>query len=93
MTYYQVTGVGYVTGDLGAYGIPVAFVQLERTKAIPQITGDVHIVTRLFDVKDATQVYTVDTKAKSNDVQSSSTAIDTVTALIASQLRRDGVIH
>jgi hypothetical protein len=93
MTYYQVTGVGYVTGYLGAYGIPVAFVQLDTTKAIPQITGDVHMVTRLFDVKDAMQVYTVNTKAESSDVQSSSTAIDTITALIGGELRRDGIIH
>src|SRR5271167_1387749 len=27
--YYQVVGQGYVTGPLGEYGVPVAFVQLE----------------------------------------------------------------
>ncbi len=91
--YYQVTGQGYVTGDLGAYGVPVAYVQLETTPSIPMITDDIHIVTKLFDAQDATLVYAMDTQAKSNDMQSSSSTIDTITGLIADRLRRDGVIH
>ncbi len=85
--YYQVTGQGYVTGDLGAYGVPVAYVQLETTPSIPMITDDIHIVTKLFDAQDATLVYAVDTQAKSNDMQSSSSTIDTITGLIADRLR------
>jgi hypothetical protein len=91
--YYQVTGVGWVTGDLGEYGIPVAFVQLESTPSIPQITGEVHVLTKLFGAKDATLLYSLDTKAKTDDMQSTSSSIDTITALIADRLRRDGVIH
>jgi hypothetical protein len=91
--YYQVTGVGYVTGDLGAYGVPVAFVQLDTTKPIPQITGSVHIITKLFDVNDAKLLYTLDSETKSDDMQSTSSAIETITGEIGSKLRRDGVIH
>jgi len=91
--YYQVTGQGYVTGPMGEYGVPVAFVQLETTTTIPTITGDIHILTKLFDTQDATLVYTLDMQAKSDDIQSTSTAIETITGLIAAQLRRDGVIH
>jgi hypothetical protein len=91
--YYQVTGRGYVTGPMGEYGVPVAFVQLESTTSVPTISGDIHIVTKLFDAHDATLVYTLDMQAKSDDVQSSSTAIETITGKIAAQLRRDGVIH
>jgi hypothetical protein len=93
MPYYQVTGVGYVTGDLGYYGVPVAFVQLDTTQSIPQITGETHVVTKLFSATDGTLLYTQDLKAQSDDVQSSSSAIETVTGLIAQRLRRDGVIH
>ena len=82
-----------MTGELGAYGVPVAYVQLETTPSVPQITGEVHVITKLFDVQDATLVYTIDTQTKSDDIQSSSSAIDTITALIAARLRRDGVIH
>jgi hypothetical protein len=91
--YYQVTGEGYVTGDLGAYGVPVAFVQLESTPSIPMITGQVYVVTKLFTVPDATLIYTVDTAAKSDDIQSSSSAVESIAALIGDRLRRDGVIH
>jgi hypothetical protein len=92
-SYYQVTGVGWVTGDLGAYGVPVAFVQLDTTKPIPQITGSVHILTKLFDVNDAKLLYTLDSETKSDDVQSSSSAIETITGEIGAKLHRDGIIH
>ena len=91
--YYQVIGQGYVTGPLGEYGVPVAFVQLESTTSMPTITGDIHILTKLFDTQDATLVYSLDMQAKSDDLQSTSTAIENITGLIATQLRRDGVIH
>lgn len=91
--YYQVTGQGYVTGPMGEYGVPVAFVQLETTTSIPTISGDIRIVTKLFDAHDATLVYTLDMQAKSDDIQSSSAAVETITGLIAGRLRRDGVIH
>ena len=91
--YYQVTGEGYVTGDLGAYGVPVAFVQLESTPSIPMITGDIHVVTKLFTAPGATLIYTMDTEAKSEDIQSSSSAVESIAALIGGRLRRDGVIH
>jgi len=91
-SYYKVTGVGYVTGDLGAYGVPVAFVQLDTTKPIPQITGSVHIITKLFDVNDAKLLYTLDTETKSDDIQSSSSTIDTITGQIGDKLDRDGII-
>jgi hypothetical protein len=91
--YYQVVGQGYVTGPMGEYGVPVAFVQLESTQSIPQITGQIHVLTKLFDTHDAALVYTVDMRAKSDDVQSTPTAIATLTGLIGDRLRRDGVIH
>jgi hypothetical protein len=91
--YYQVTGQGYVTGDLGEYGVPVAFVQLETTPSTTMLTGDIHVITKLFEAPGATLIYTVDTQAKSDDIQSSSSSIDTITALIADRMRRDGLIH
>lgn len=91
--YYQVVGQGYVTGPMGEYGVPVAFVQLESTQSIPKVTGEVHLLTKLFDTRDATLLYSADTRAKSDDIQSSSTAIATITGQIGDRLRRDGVIQ
>jgi hypothetical protein len=91
--YYQVTGLGYVTSPLGAYGVPVAFVQLESVTPLPTITGDIHLLTKLFDAKDATQVYSLDTQAKDNALASTASTMATLTGLIGDRLRRDGVIH
>jgi hypothetical protein len=91
--YYQVTGVGYVTGALGEYGVPVAFVQLETMPSIPTVTGDIHLVTKLFDSHDAGLVYSLDTRTKDDNLQSTPEAIDTITGLIGDRLRRDGVMQ
>jgi hypothetical protein len=91
--YYQIVGQGYVTGPLGAYGVPVAFVQLESTTPLPTVTGDVHLITKLFDTKDATLLYSLDTQAKGNALQSTESTMDDLTGQIGDRLRRDGVIH
>jgi hypothetical protein len=91
--YYQVTGVGWATGPLGEYGVPVAFVQLDTTPSVTMITGDIHVLTKLFDAHGATLIYTMDTIAKSGDVQSTSSGIESITSQIADRLRRDGLIH
>jgi len=91
--YYQVVGQGYVTGPLGAYGIPVAFVQLESTTPLPTVTGDVHLITKLFDTKDATLLYSLDTQANDNALQSTASTMDDLSSQIGDRLRRDGVLH
>jgi hypothetical protein len=91
--YYQVTGVGYVTGDLGAYGVPVAFVKLDTTASIPQVNGEIHVLTKLYSTPDATLVYTLDTQTKSVNMQSDSDTIETITGQIGDRLHKDGVIH
>ena len=50
-------------------------------------------MTKVFATSDATLIYTMDTEAKSENIQSSSTGVDNLTALIAARLRRDGVIN
>jgi hypothetical protein len=93
VAYYQVVGQGYVTGPLGAYGVPVAFVQLESAKTLPTITGDVHLVTKVFDVRDAMLVYSLDTQVKDNALQSTEGTMDTLTGPIGERLHQDGVLH
>ena len=74
-------------------GIPVAFVQLESTTPLPTVTGDIHLITKLFDAKDATLLYSLDTQAKDNALQSTESTMDDLTGQIGNRLRRDGVIH
>jgi hypothetical protein len=91
--YYKVTGQGYVTGPMGDYGVPVAFVKLDSTQSIPTVSGEIHLITKLFDAKDATLVYMLDTQSKTDDLQSSAIVVDTLTGQIGDRLRRDGVIR
>jgi hypothetical protein len=91
--YYKVTDYGWVTDEMGDYGVPVDFVQLDTTTPLTQITGSVHILSKLFDVKGAKLLYTQDTETKSDDFQSTASSIETVTSQIGNKLRRDGVIH
>ena len=49
--YYQVTGQGWMTGPLGEYGVPVAFVQLETTPSITMLTGNIHVLTKVFETQ------------------------------------------
>jgi hypothetical protein len=93
VAYYQVVGQGYVTGPLGDYGVPVAFVQLESAKTLPTITGDIHLLTKLFEVRDATLVYSLDTQSKDNALQSTSSTMDALTGQIGGRLHRDGVLQ
>jgi hypothetical protein len=53
----------------------------------------VHILTKLFDVNDAKLLYTLDSETKSDDIQSSAFAIETITGEKGSKLHRDGIIH
>jgi hypothetical protein len=92
-SYYKVSEYGWVTSDLGDYGIPVAFVDLDRSNPTTQITSSVHIVTKLFGVNDKKLLYTLDTETKSQDFESTSSSIETITGQIGGRLRRDGVIH
>jgi hypothetical protein len=92
-SYYKVSEYGWVTSDLGDYGIPVAFVDLDTSNPTTQITGAVHIVTKLFGVNDRKLLYTLDSETKTQDFESSASSIETITGQIGDRLRRDGVIH
>jgi hypothetical protein len=92
-SYYKVSEYGWITSDMGDYGIPVAFVDLDRTTPTTQITDSVHILTKLFNVNDAKLLYTLDTETKSQDFESTASSIETITGQIGDKLRRDGVIH
>jgi hypothetical protein len=93
VAYWQVTGVGYVVSPVGAYGVPVAFVDLKTTTPLPTVTGEVHLMTKLYDAKDASLVYSLDTQSKANASQSTTTTMLALSGQIGDRLHRDGVIN
>ena len=80
--------VGY-----GAYGMPVTYVTFQKSPPIMTMNGEVHVLTRLYATRDASLVYTLNTKAKSNDIESTASSIQTIAAPIGDRLRRDKLIR
>jgi hypothetical protein len=91
--YYKATDSGWATGYdglYGAYGVPVIYADFTTSPSITTIKSNVQIQTRVYETKGATVVYKVDTSAK--NLESRDEALATITAPIAEQMRRDGLI-
>jgi hypothetical protein len=85
---YKPTDFGY-----GAYGMPVTYVEFETAPPLTTITSSIHVVTRLYDTRDAKVLYTLDTQTKAQEIDSTQATLVTITAPTAERLRRDGLIH
>jgi hypothetical protein len=85
---YKVTDNGF-----GAYGMPVTYLDFQTAPPLTTLTSSVHVVTRLYETRGAAMLYTLDTKTKSQDIDSTQATLLTITAPTADRLRRDGLIH
>ena len=87
--YYKATGYDY--GYWGAYGVPVVYGEFETAPSVFSISGTAELSSRLFETRDATIVYSLETKAKSFD--SRELAIARITPAITDRLLKDGLIR
>ena len=88
---YKYIASGYDTGFYGAYGLPVDYYQFKTLPSIMNAKGAGHIITRLYETRGASVVYTIDTKVK--DVESSQLGLAMATPAIADRLRSDRLVH
>jgi hypothetical protein len=89
---YEAIGYGYGTGYYyGLYSVPVTYATFETAPPLTEMKGTVHIVTRLYDVRSASLIYSIDTKAR--DLESTSLGLAAITPAIADRLRHDGLIQ
>ena len=88
---YKYVASGYDTGFYGAYGIPVDYYQFKTQPSIINSRGQVHVLSKLYDTRDARLVYTMDTKAR--DIESNQLGLAMITPAIAGRLRHDGLIR
>jgi hypothetical protein len=96
--YYKPTdyGFGYdygYAGGFGGYGMPVVYGEFQEAPALSSIHGEVHVSSNLYETKNATLIYQMDTKGSSKNLDSTADAMLTVSAPIADRLRRDDLIH
>ena len=83
--YYKATDSFY-----GPYGTVVA-ADFRASAPITTVEGEAHIVSKLYETRDATVVYTVDTKVRK--IESRDEGMAAITAPIGKKLRRDGLIR
>ena len=92
--FYKPTGYGYGYGYdpyYGPYGVPVVYGEFVAEDASFTLQRTVVISSNLYETRDATLVYTLDTTTR--DRKSQSEVIDAVTLAIAERLRRDGLVR
>jgi hypothetical protein len=89
---YKATDSGYASG-YGAYGLPVTYVDFQKSPPIMTMNGEVHVLTKLYATRDASLVYTLNISAKSNDIESTASSIQTIAAPIGDRLRRDKLVR
>ncbi len=88
---YKATDAGYATGYYGAYGIPVVYGEFQTAPSITTVTGAVKVITKVYETRGATLVYTVETTAK--NLESRDSALASLAESIAKRLRREGLIR
>jgi hypothetical protein len=92
--YYKATDYGWQSvyaGGYGVYDLPVVYGEFQTAPTITTLNGEVHVQSKLFETHAATLVYTMDTEAKSTNIESSSSGILGLAAPIADRLRREGL--
>ena len=88
---YKATDAGYATSYYGAYGIPVVYGEFQTAPSITTVTGAVKVITKVYETRGATLVYTVETTAK--NLESRDSALASLAESIAKRLRREGLIR
>ena len=74
----------------GVYGTVVA-ADFQTSSAITTVKGEAHVMSKLYETRGATVVYTVDTKVRK--IESRSEGLAEVTTPIGKKLRKDGLIR
>lgn len=74
----------------GVYGTVVA-ADFQTAPPITTIQGEAHVISKLYETRGATVVYTLDTKVR--NIESRSEALAAITPPIGKKLRRDGLIR
>jgi hypothetical protein len=73
--------------------MPVTYVEFQTAPPLTRLTSSIHVLTKLYQTRDAMLIYTLDTTTKSQEVDSTEATLLTITAPTADRLRRDGLIR
>jgi len=79
--------------EYGAYGMPITNLEFQTAQPLTSLTSSLHVVTRVYETRSATLLYTIDTKTKAQEVDSTQATLMTIAAPTADRLRREGLIR
>ena len=74
----------------GVYGTVIA-AEFQASKPITTIQGEAHVVSKLYETRGASIVYTLDTKVR--NIESRGEGLADITTPIGKKLRKDGLIR
>ena len=77
----------------GAYGMPVTYVDFQTAPPLTSITSSLHVLTKLFETRNAMLIYSIDTVTKKQEIDSTDATLLTITAPTADRLRKAGLIR
>jgi hypothetical protein len=91
--YYKPTGYGYAYNYsyYGSYGLPVTYVDFTAEQSAFALQRTVAIATNLFETRNASLVYAMETTAR--DCESRDEVLDVITLGVADRLRQDGLVR
>lgn len=85
--YYKPIDIRYY----GVYGVPVVYADFEAAPSVFSLSGAVELATDVYETRNATKIYSLETRAK--NLESRGMALALITPRIAEQLRDDGLIR
>ena len=88
---YKATGASLATGYYGVYSVPVVYGEFHSNAAAPVIEGEAHVTSRLWETRNASVVYTVDTFVEGIESQDAGLAL--ITSSIAGELAQRALVH
>lgn len=75
----------------GPYGVPVVYGNFETAAAVTTLKGEAHVMTKAYETKGATLIYTLDSEVQ--NFESRDQGLVTLVGPIVEKLRRDGLIR
>jgi hypothetical protein len=88
---YKATDSGWSSGGYyGAYGVPVVYGDFQHNAASLVITGTVHLTSKLYDARNGSVVYTMETTAKG--VESHDSGVSLLTTSMGEKMAKDGLV-
>jgi hypothetical protein len=82
-----------IDNGFGAYGMPVTYAEFQTAPPLQSMTNSIHIVTNVYSTSNAALLYSIDTKTKSQEIDSTQATLYAIAAPTAQRLRRVGLVR